>query len=170
MAARMNSDFALQRKLTLRSGSRKLVLWKKRHERIEHVLMKAFLWSLYLPTYDDLLVEYAIDDRYRPDVIALDHSGEPLFWGEAGKVGTDKLRTLFKRYPHTEFAIAKWSTRLEPYRDIIDELLTGSNRTGPVHLINFPPDAAERFIRDSGEILITMSQLEVISFPHGTDP
>ena len=161
----MSSDFTLQRKLTLRSGNRKLVLWKKRNERIEHVLMKAFLWGLYLPIYDDLLVEYAIGDRYKPDVISLDALGEPLFWGEAGKVGKDKLRTLFKRYPRTDFAIAKWNTRLEPYREIINELLTGSSRSGQVHLINFPADAAERFIRSNGEISVTLSQLEVICFP-----
>ena len=160
----MGDDFTLQRKLTLRSGHRKIVLWKKRNERIEHVLMKAFLWGLYLPQYSDLLVEYAIGNRYKPDVISLDESGEPRFWGEAGKVGTDKLRTLLKRYPNTQFAVAKWNTRIEPYQEILEELLTQCKRTAPVHLINFPPDSAEKFIDRNGEINVSLEQLRVVYF------
>lgn len=158
----MSSDLMLGRKLTLRCGSRKLVLRKKENERIEHVLMKAFLWSLYLPEYDNLLVEYEVDDRYKPDVIALDHQREPLFWGEAGKVGTEKLRALLRRYPRTHFAIAKWGTRLQPYIDIAEEILAERPRSAPFDLINFPSDSGERFIGQAGEIAVSRNHIELI--------
>lgn len=161
------SDLELRRKLTFRSGGRKIVLWKKANERGEHVLMKAFLWSMYLPEYDDLLVEYKIADRYKPDVVSLAPDGVPRFWGEAGKVGTEKLAALIRRYPTTHFAMAKWSTRLEPYREIVEKILRDHRLQAPFDLINFPADAGDRFVSDNGAISVRRSEIELIRFEPG---
>ena len=145
----------LRRKVTLRAHGRRVVLVKKPVETEAHVLMKALIWALYLPTYPDAIVEYAIGDRYKPDVVALDLLGEPMFWGEAGKVGVDKIRSLVRRYRATHFAIGKWDTRLEPHADIVREALAGVDRHAPFDLIRFPADSAERFIDERGEIIIS---------------
>lgn len=64
----MTSELMLRRKWTLRAHGEQVVFVKKRNERAEHVLMKSFLWALYLPDYPDLTVEISIGDRYKPAV------------------------------------------------------------------------------------------------------
>ncbi len=125
---------------------RKMILVKGLNESSEHVLMKAFLWALYLPDYPTLTVEIRIGDRYKPDVVALDEAGKPLFWGEAGQVSMEKVRALAKRYRSTHFAIAKWHTRLDPVEALVSEALQGIKRTAPFELMSFPADSAERFL------------------------
>ena len=158
----MSTDLLLRRKWTLQAGNRRLILHKKPIERTEHVLMKAFLWALYLPDYENLLVEYTIDDRYKPDVVALDEQGIPQFWGEAGKVHPNKIDSLIRRYPNTHFAIAKWSTRLEPYVKIVEKILAQRSHNRPFDLINLPADAAEQFIRDDGRIHIRWDEVTCV--------
>lgn len=152
----------LRRKWTLRAGDQQVVFVKNRNERSAHVLMKAFLWALYLPQYPDLSVEIKIGDRYKPDVVQLDAWGKPLFWGEAGQVGVRKLESLFKRFPDTHFAVGKWNTRLAPHVQIARDALEEVTRRAPVDLLAFPADSADRFIDDGGTIQITHAELDWI--------
>ena len=140
---------------------RKMILVKGLNESSEHVLMKAFLWALYLPDYPTLTVEIRIGDRYKPDVVALDEAGKPLFWGEAGQVSMEKVRALAKRYRSTHFAIAKWHTRLDPVEALVSEALQGIKRTAPFELMSFPADSAERFLDDEGHLQISRADLEI---------
>ncbi|HHP7239501.1 hypothetical protein [Longibacter sp.] len=140
---------SLRRKLTLRAHGEQVVLVKNKHERIEHVWMKAFLWALYLPQYPGLLVEVGIGDKYRPDVVQMDmRLGRPVFWGEAGQVGPDKIQSLVRRYPDTRFAMAKWDTRLAPFVEMVEEAVADVERGAPFDLIRIPEDAGSRFIAD----------------------
>ncbi|MEZ4656307.1 MAG: hypothetical protein R2911_01910 [Caldilineaceae bacterium] len=156
----MTSELMLRRKWTLRAGDQQVVFVKKSNEHAHHVLMKAFLWALYLPTYPQLVVEISIGDRYKPDVVALDGQGQPLFWGEAGQVSERKLHALFKRYPHTHFAIAKWRASLRPHADIVRAALYNLKRSAPVDLLSFPADSAARFIDPQDRIQIRHQDLE----------
>lgn len=153
------SDRSLRRKLTLRAHDQQVVFIKKPRERLEHVLMKAFLWALYLPSYRDLTVEVRVGDRYKPDVVQVDAFGRPTFWGEAGKVSVDKIESLTRRYRDTHFALAKWSTSLDPFRSIVEEAIAGLDRRAPFDLLSFPPDSAERFIDERGRITISHDDL-----------
>jgi len=155
----------LPRKWTLRAYDRRVVFIKRRHERTEHVVMKALLWALYLPRYPDLSVEVSIGDRYKPDVVAVDAFGRPLFWGEAGEIGVAKIRSLARRYRRTHFAIAKWDTRLDPFIAIVEGALAGLRREAPFDLISFPADSAERFIDDEGRIHIRHADVEWVRLP-----
>jgi len=150
----MTSDLALRRKWTLRAHGQQVVLIKKPLESQEHVVMKALLWALYLPQYPGLTIEVAIGDRYKPDVVALDSFGEPLFWAEAGQVGRDKLRSLARRYRQTHFAIGRWASSLEPLADLAREAMAGLGRSAPFDLIRFPADSVERFIDADGRITV----------------
>ena len=149
------------RKRMYHAHDRKMILVKGLNESSEHVLMKAFLWALYLPDYPTLTVEIRIGDRYKPDVVALDDEGKPLFWGEAGQVSMDKVRALAKRYRSTHFAIAKWHTRLDPVEALVSEALQGIKRDAPFELINFPADSTERFLDDEGHLQISRADLEM---------
>ncbi|MCU0507875.1 MAG: hypothetical protein MUC34_05680 [Anaerolineae bacterium] len=152
-------ELRLRRKWTLRAHGRQVVFVKKPIESTEHVVMKALIWALYLPQFPDLTVEIPVGDKYKPDVVSLDASGEPLFWGEAGDVSTAKIRSLARRHRRTHFALAKWNTRLAPLAAIVEDALNGLGRAAPFDLLSFPVDAAERFIDDDGVIRVTHDDL-----------
>lgn len=158
----MTSELLLRRKWTLRAHGQQVVFVKRSNERAAHVLMKAFLWALYLPQYPDLKVEYSIGDRFKPDVVSLPHEpvAKPRFWGEAGQVSTDKIHALARRYRQTHFAVAKWSTSLMPFQELIAQALAGTKHCAPFDLLCFPADSAERFINTCGEIALTHADIE----------
>lgn len=137
-----------------------MVFVKRANERREHVLMKAFLWALYLPEYPDLQVEIPVGDRYKPDVVSLDIRGEPRFWGEAGHVSSSKIRSLVRRYRYTHFALAKWDTALEPFIELLRDVLDDFDRRARFDVLHFPRDSAERFIDEGGEINLKHEDLE----------
>ncbi|MEM7126477.1 MAG: hypothetical protein AAF702_09140 [Chloroflexota bacterium] len=155
----MTSDLMLPRKWTLKCQGQQVVFVKKSNEKSSHVVMKSLIWALYLYDYPNLSVEIKIGDRYKPDVVALDDLGTPLFWGEAGQVSERKLHSLFKRYPNTHFAIGKWNQRLEPHAAILQKALKGLNRSAPCDLISFPEDSVERFINEQDQIRLSHADL-----------
>ena len=154
------SDLLLRRKLTLRAHGRQVVFIKKQRESLEHVLMKAFLWALYLPEYPDLTVEISIGDKYKPDVVQLDGRGRPVFWGEAGKVSRAKIASLTRRYRDTHFALAKWATDLTPFVEIVQAATDGRARSAPFDLLAFPRDSAERFVDARGHLTISFDDVD----------
>lgn len=160
----MAGDLFLKRKWTFRTGGKQVVFAKRANERTEHVLMKAFLWSLYLKEYPDLLVEISIGDRYKPDVVSLGPDG-PRFWGEAGEVGKRKIASLARRYRATRFAIGKWAVSLQPLATIVSKACHGLRRSAPFELIAFPDDAAERFIDDDGNVRVAERHITRIRIP-----
>ena len=161
----MTKDLFLRRKWTLRAHGQKAIFVKRVNERREHVLMKAFLWALYLPTYPDLLIEYSVDDRYKPDLVSLNPRGAPRFWGEAGRVSPSKIRSLLRRLRGTHFALAKWDTPLDPLVELICEGLVDYDRRAPFDLLRFPSDSAERFVTPGGEIELTHKDIEWLTLP-----
>jgi len=160
----MNQELRLRRKWTLRAGDQQVVFVKRAYERTTHVVMKALLWALYLPQYPDLVIEVAVGDRYKPDVVALDHDGRPRFWGEVGQVGAKKLRSVARRYRGTHLAIAKWDTRLELVQGMVQEALAGLERTAPTDLISFPAVSVERFIDADGYIHVVHDEVDWFRF------
>ena len=174
----MPSDLALRRTLTLRASDgaapRKLVLVKKRGESIEHVLMKAVLWAAYLPEYPEMQVEVSIGDTYKPDLVQLAPppgglaygDPEPVFWGEAGKVSASKWRSLFKRFPDTHFALARWAERLGPHEAIVRKALDGRPRRAPVDLVRVPDDVARHIERD-GTLSLSFGDVDVLRVESG---
>lgn len=165
----MTRELFLRRKWTMRAHGEQVVFVKRANERSEHVLLKAFLWALYLPRYPDLTVEVSIGDRYRPDVVALDPSGRPRFWGEAGHAGPDKLRSLVRRHRDTHFALAKWDTRLEPFMATVRAILREFAGSQPFDLLRFPADSAERFVDERGHVTLSHADLEWARFHRGPD-
>ncbi len=160
----MTMELFLRRKWTFRAHGKQVVCIKRSNERTTHVLMKAFLWALYLPLYPNLTVDIRVGDRYKPDVVALGENGRPLFWGEAGHVGMDKIRSLVRRYPDTHFVIAKWEARLDPYDALVKDALQRLRRSPPVDLVCFPEHSAERFIDDGGHIQVAHGDLDWVRF------
>jgi len=157
---KMDQDLMLRRKWTFRTHGRQIVLVKKRNEQSRHVLMKAFLWSLYLPSFPLLTVEVGIGEHFKPDVVSLSPAGTPEFWGEAGHTEIRKIRFLLRRYRSTHIAVAKWNSRLKPFEDIIRKAVADLDRDQPIDLLNFPPDSSDRFMDKGGNIHLTHDDLE----------
>ena len=149
----------LRRKLTFYAHRRTLVLVKRPNEKIEHRLMMALLWALYLPRYPETRIDVPINSRYRPDLVQLDAHGQPVFWGEAGEVGAEKLAFLCKRYRATHLVFAKWNINLAPVARMLDAATSGLRRTAPVELIGFDADSW-RFVRENGEIELSFDDIE----------
>lgn len=162
----MSDKFHLPRKIKLTAHGQSNVFVRGRKERDVHVLMKAFLWCLYLPEYDNLTVEVRVGDRYKPDVVSVDESaalkdvnGRFRFWGESGRVGEDKIFSLARRFPGTHFAIAKWETNLKPLEKMVREAIADRSRTAPFDLLRFQAGDAERFIDTKGNLHLQHSDL-----------
>lgn len=161
------TDRGLRRKLTVRTHGASLVLIKRPNESAEHVLQKAMLWALYLPDYPALRVEVPLPtpSRYKPDLLDFENN-RPRFWGECGVVAFDKLQDLLRRYRHAHYVFSKWGIPYgrHPFADQIDRALVGLQRSAPVELICFPPDAG-RFIAADGTITIDRSALSITRWP-----
>lgn len=158
----MASDLMLRRKWTFKAHGKQVVFVKHAREQSAHVFMKALLWALYLPEYPELSVEIPVGDRFKPDVVALGPDHEPIFWGEAGKVSTEKIRSLVRRYRHTHFAIAKWNMNITPLIDLVEKAVSKHHRSAPFDIIRFPVDSAERFIDEQGHIHLNHDILDWI--------
>jgi hypothetical protein len=152
------TDLHLRRKLSFHAHGRTLVLVKYAQEKIEHRLTMALLWALYAPSYPDLRIDVPIGARYRPDLVQLDARGHPVFWGEAGEVGLQKLRLLCARYRDTHLVFAKWAINLQPFAAMIDSALAGVQRSASLELIGFDADAA-RFVDATGQITISFEDV-----------
>ncbi len=72
------------RKRLLRAHGQSVVFVKNPLESPQHVLMKAFLWALYLPQFPNLYVETKIGDKYKPDVVQLANGRSPGLLGRSG--------------------------------------------------------------------------------------
>ncbi|MBZ0295593.1 MAG: hypothetical protein K8L99_23755 [Anaerolineae bacterium] len=160
----MISPILSRRKWMLKAHDQHIVIVRGTRERFTHPLMKALLWALYIPNYPNISVEIHIGDKYKPDVIAYPpgvnlRSGEPVFWGEAGQTGRDKIRSLVRRYRNTHFALAKYDTTLDPHIRIVRDALDGVTRHAPFDLISFPEDSAERFFDAEGNVTVTFDEL-----------
>lgn len=155
----MKQGLELRRKWTFRAHGKQMVFIKKAFESDSHVLLKALLWALFLPDYPSLSVEVPIGHRYKPDLVQMDDSGRPVFWGEAGRVSQRKMQTLVKRFRSTHLVFAKWDTNLAPFHMVIHKATKSIQRAAPVDLISFPGDKQDRFIDRDGAIQIAFEDV-----------
>lgn len=162
----MTSPILTRRRWLLKAHGQHIVVVRGTNERLTHPLLKAFLWALYLPQYPQVTVEVAIPDRYKPDVIAYDsqrlaYTTQPVFWGEAGQVGAQKVVALVRRYPDTHFAVAKWDTPLNTFLPWIQAALVGVRRRAPFDVISVPDGCADCIDAD-GVIHLTFADVRMV--------
>lgn len=157
-----------RRRWKLHAHNQSIVVKYGIRERFVHPLMKAYIWALYLPEYPTASIEIRIGDKYKPDVIAYDTqpavyeaNPQPLFWGEAGRTGKDKIHSIVKRFPDTHFAMSKWDLRLDPYVELVTEALDGVKRTAPFDIISFP-EKSKTCVDADGNITITFDDVDWI--------
>lgn len=155
----MSNEPILPRHWRVKAHQQQIILLRGSQERGEHVVMKALLWALYLPFYENLHIEMKIEDRYKPDVFGQNEAGDITFWGESGKVSQKKIASLLRRYPTTHFAIAKWDMPLKPLVELVSDARKQSKHQAPFDLISFPPDSLQKFIAHTGTISLSHADL-----------
>ena len=145
----------LRRKITLTLHGRKVVFIKKSQETLEHVLGKASILALYGDRYPELQVEVPAGDRYKPDLLATDESGEPTFWAEVGTVKRKKIEQLLKRYPGTSFVFARHRPDPHPFEELVRRAAARARHEEGryVEVLGLPP-AKEPFLTREGGLYL----------------
>ena len=97
--------------LHVNDGARKLVLVAGPQETDEHLALKlaGFLlfWDLS-PIVDASAKHPALlDQEFRPDLMALDETGEAKLWVECGKVTQHKLSKVARRFGRARLVVLK---------------------------------------------------------------
>ena len=154
----------IPRKLTLSAAGRRIVFVKRAGESERHVLLKALVFARYAPEFPNIAVEVGFGHRYKPDLVAFDSEGRPIFWAECGETARAKITSLVRNFRDTHLVFAKQSTPLEPYAAMIEDAWPKKGRSAPVDLLNFPPDAAN-LIQPDGTILGSCDTCEIRQFP-----
>jgi hypothetical protein len=154
----MDPDLALRGKYSFRADGQKLVVVKRPVEHLRHVVMKVLLWALYLPQYPHLRVEVSIGYKYKPDLVQTGPQG-PEFWAEAGRIGSQKLHRMLRRFPRTHFALAVWGQSPATLQTRVCRQAERMPRSAPIDVIAFPDDADTRFIDQRGSIRIGLDDL-----------
>lgn len=151
--------------LELSASGQLLRLQKNPGESVEHLVLKALLWALLLPTHPSATCELDLGLRYRPDVIALDEAtGAPCWWGECGSVKGSKLSELSSAFPLTRFSVAKWGrSDLRGYANQLRaEIKLPRQRAAPFEVVSFPADSIERFVAADGQLSVSFEDLQVV--------
>lgn len=88
----------------------RVFIGRKEPETIKHVLLKFLGFALFYR--DRLQVEAALHDDdipFVPDLVQLDYTLRPAFWGECGEVSVAKLDRLAVKVPEAEIWVIKRS-------------------------------------------------------------
>jgi hypothetical protein len=135
-------------RLNLTANGVTKTLEKKRMESLQHVLTKAMIWKLFMEDYPDIEIEMDIGDPdYLPDVIGLDAtSGEPVFWGESGRMKVHKAVDLIRRYPKAHIVHCRWGMEIEQFAEPLETYLQEQFDEGTLDLPLFPSSWEGKFV------------------------
>ncbi|MBD3425898.1 MAG: hypothetical protein GF409_01550 [Candidatus Omnitrophica bacterium] len=137
-------DIDLRKKFTFKIRDKKIVLIKKSHETFAHVAGKILCYALYYPFYPDLQIEMRIGERYKPDLVMLDVRGKPVFWGECGAVGKQKIYKILHKFTNTHFSFIKITKGVKQFRELVLEQRRKASHKGIVDIVSFPEEVTER--------------------------
>ncbi len=151
---------------------------KKRQETLQHVLTKAILWKLFCDEYPGMEIEQDIGDPdFLPDVISLDQKGNPLFWGESGRMKVHKAIDLMRRYPNCHIVHCRWDMSidaiaaplLEELQQLFDTDCLGDlpARSGKFTFYSLPLDVWQFIDEETGMIHVVSDDLlwKELQFP-----
>jgi hypothetical protein len=183
-AQRWNGNYKhVSRKLADVKKSKKLIidltangvtktLEKKRMESLQHVLTKAVIWKIFMNDYPDMDIEKDIGDPdYLPDVISMSMDGDPLFWGESGRMKVHKALGLMQRYPRAHIVHCRWGVDIdtfsEPFLDFLAKELEDGRIDDPsswwhgkFEFASLPLDVWKYIDEETGTILVVKEDIK----------
>ncbi len=122
-------------------AGQKARLWQRNGESYEHVLMKALGYAMFVREYPTLEIEVKVGLRYKPDLVARNHAGDFLFWGEAGMNSLRKTNWLLKHTRTRKLALFKIAQNAAQFvEQLRAEIPVKYRSPGRLVLINFVSD------------------------------
>lgn len=163
-ARKVHYSLALQIDLLLNHGVKglygveeKLYLRKRKGESIQHVVMKLLSYLIYYR--EDLKIEKAVGQRYKPDLVALDSQGEPEIWIDCGSTSLKKLEAMVRGNGGTKFIIVKaYPGELSRY---VAQVSTALREEERLHFLSFGEDLVNQLgekLTGRHEIVATLSE------------
>ena len=150
------------KKYTFAFGKRKIVFNKFHYETEFHPYAKALVYALFHKQYRSLRVELQLDDRYQPDLCALDYDGTMLFWAEVGNVSLGKIEKLFKKYRKAHFVFVKEQRDVPLFQKHLKKLEKDIHTFPLIDIVVFPPHFQEWHVSEEGDVYIRKEDVTII--------
>lgn len=151
------------KKYTFAFGERKLVISKLSHESEFHPFAKALVFALFHKQYRTLRLEPQLpDEKFQPDLCAIDYDGTMIFWSEVGNVSLAKIEKLFKKYRRAHFVFVKEEQDMSTF----DKQLTRQTKdfiSMPlIDIVIYPPYFQEWNVSPEGDVYIRKEDVQII--------
>jgi uncharacterized protein YaeQ len=154
------------KKFTFRFNDKKIIISKTAHETEFHVFAKALAYFFYHKQYPTLRVEAKLDEeRFQPDLCAVDYDGSMALWVEVGKVSLPKIEKLFKKYRQAHYVFVKERRELEMFLAHMDKTFKKVPRLPVVDIVIYPEHFHDWYVSEEGDVFIPAEEVEVVSWP-----
>ena len=132
------------------------------------------IWKLFMNDYPerDMEIERDIGDPdYLPDVVCVDIDGQPVFWGESGRMKPHKALHLLQRYPDAHIVHCRWEMDIDAFAEpffafVASEMEAGRIEDprnwwkGKLEFASLPLDVWRFIDEDTGTILIDKKDVD----------
>ena len=150
------------KKYTFRFKNKKIVFSKLAHESEFHPYAKALVFALYHKDYPTMRVEAKIEDRFQPDLNALDYGGAMVFWAEVGNVSITKIEKLFKKYRRAHFVFVKEPRDVETFLKQLERMTKDALSLPLVEVVVYPEHFHDWSVSEEGDVYIRKEDVEII--------
>ncbi len=152
------------RKYTFRFGGTKIVFSKSGHETEFHVYARALVFALYHKKYPTLRVEAKVDERFQPDLSAIDYDGTMIFWSECGNVSLTKVAKLFKKYRRAHFVFVKARAEVAVFEKHLEKVAKEMASLPWVDIVVYPQHFHEWNVSEEGDVYINPADVEIVTW------
>jgi hypothetical protein len=152
------------RKYTFRFGKIKIIFNKSAHETEFHPYARALVFALYHKQYPTIRVEAKVDDRFQPDLTAIDYDGTMIFWAECGSVSLTKIEKLFKKYRKAHYVFVREKKDIEAFVRNLDRMAKGMLSLPLVDIVVYPEHFQEWNVSEEGDVYVNKDDVEVIGW------
>jgi uncharacterized protein YaeQ len=154
------------KKFTFRFKDKKIIISKTAHETELHVFAKALAYFLYHKKYPTLRVEAKLDEeRFQPDLCAIDYDGTMALWAEVGKVSLPKIEKLFKKYRQAHYVFIKERREVEMFLTHMDKTFKKVPRLPKVDIVIYPEHFHDWYVSEEGDVFIPAEEVEIVAWP-----
>ena len=158
------------RKHTFNFKNKKIIITKLAHEPEIYPFAKALVYALYYKDYPTIRVEAKMDEeRFQPDLNAIDYDGKMLFWAEIGNVSLTKIEKLFKKYRQAHFVFVKEEKDLEVFQKQLDKMAKDMRSYPHVDIVVYPEHFHEWNVSADGDVFIRKEDVNIISWHEPED-
>lgn len=153
------------RKYTFSFKNKKIVIGKLAHEPEFYPFAKALVYALFHKDYPTIRVEAKMDEeRFQPDLNAIDYDGSMLFWAEVGNVSLTKIEKLFKKFRRAHFVFVKEEKDVEVFQKQLDKMAKDMRSYPHVDIVVYPEHFHEWNVSEDGDVFIRKEDVNIISW------